>query len=324
MTANNPSSAVASTVVPTGDHNRERVTMDVAITGSSGLIGTALCRHLEQRGDRVIRVVRRAPQPGEDAIEWHPERDEIDAGGFEGIDAVVNLAGESIGARRWSTEQKIRLIETRVRSTTLLSRTLAQASRPPATLVSGSAMGYYGDRGSAELRESSAQGSGFLADLAAAWEAATEEASRAGRRVAHVRTGLVLDAEAPALTRMLLPFKLGLGGRLGSGRQFWSWISLADDVRAITWLLDHDIAGPVNLVGPAPVTNAEFSRALGRALHRPALLPVPKLALRLLLGRELADELLFASQRVLPEVLLGSGFAFEHETIDAALAAALH
>jgi uncharacterized protein (TIGR01777 family) len=297
--------------------------MDVAVTGSSGLIGTALCRHLEQRGDRVIRVVRRTPQPGEDAIEWHPDRDEIDAKAFEGLDAVVNLAGESIGARRWTQEQKARLIDTRVRSTTLLSRTLAEATRPPATLVSGSAMGYYGKRGDEELLESSAPGRGFLADLARAWEEATAAAVRAGRRVALVRTGLVLGGDAPALTRMLLPFKLGLGGRLGNGRQYWSWISLADEVRAIAWVLDHDIAGPVNLVGPAPVTNAEFSRALGRALHRPAVLPVPKVALRVLLGHQLADELLFASQRVTPDVLRRSGFTFEHATVDAALAAAL-
>ncbi|MEO8697862.1 MAG: TIGR01777 family oxidoreductase [Acidimicrobiales bacterium] len=298
--------------------------MEVAVTGSSGLIGTALCRHLQARGDRVVRVVRRSPKPDEDAIEWHPERDEIDAGAFEGLDAVVNLAGESIGAHRWNAKQKQQLIDTRVRSTRLLSRVLAQSASGPGILVSGSAMGYYGDRGDEELVESSPPGQGFLAELASAWEAATAAASDAGRRVAHIRTGLVLDGEATALTRMLLPFKLGVGGRLGNGRQYWSWISLTDEVRAITWLLDHDISGPVNLVGPAPVTNAEFSRALGRALHRPALLPAPKPALELLLGRQLADELLFSSQRVLPDVLLRSGFRFQHETVDAAIGAALH
>jgi len=298
--------------------------MEVAITGSSGLIGTALCRHLQERGDRVVRVVRRSPQPGEDVIEWHPDRDEIDSGAFDGLDAVVNLAGESIGARRWSSEQKRRLIDTRVQSTRLLSRVLAQSVRAPAIFVSGSAMGYYGSRGDEELVESSAPGHGFLAELAVAWETATAEASAAGRRVAHLRTGLVLGGDATALTRMLLPFKLGVGGRLGNGRQYWSWISLTDEVRAIAWILDHDdISGPVNLVGPAPVTNAEFSRALGRVLHRPALLPAPKLALEVLLGRELADELLFSSQRVVPDVLLRSGFRFEHETVAAALAAAL-
>ena len=298
--------------------------MEVAVTGSSGLIGTALCRFLEARGDRVVRVVRRSPRPGEDAIEWQPDRDQIDAHGFDGLDAVVNLAGESIGARRWSAEQKRRLIDTRVQSTRLLSRTIAQSNRGPAIFVSGSAMGYYGDRGNEELLESSGPGDGFLAELAGAWEAATAEASGPGRRVVHIRTGLVLDADAPALTRMLLPFKLGLGGRLGDGRQYWSWISLTDEVRAIAWLLDHDLEGPVNVVGPAPVTNAEFSRALGRALHRPALLPVPKPALRVLLGHELADELLFSSQRVVPAVLLRSGFTYEHQTIDAALLAALN
>ena len=297
--------------------------MDVAITGASGLIGSALRQHLEARGDRVIPVVRRRPESGEDVIEWHPERDEIDASAFAGLDAVVNLAGESIGARRWSAEEKRRLVESRVRSTKLLARTLAHVERAPGVLVSGSAMGYYGSRGNEELRESSPRGDGFLADLASEWGSATAEAEQAGRRVAHVRTGLVLDGDAPALTRMLLPFKLGLGGRLGNGRQFWSWISLVDEVRAITWLLDHDIAGPVNLAGPMPVTNAEFTRALGRVLHRPTLLPVPKLALHVLLGGQLADELLFSSLRVVPEVLVRSGFAFEHTTVDAALAAAL-
>jgi uncharacterized protein (TIGR01777 family) len=297
--------------------------MEVAVTGSSGLIGTALCRHLQERGDRVVRVVRRSPQPGEDVIEWHPDRDELDAAAFDGLDAVVNLAGESIGARRWNAAQKRRLIDTRVQSTRLLSRVLAQSAHGATTLVSGSAMGYYGSRGDEALVESSGPGQGFLAELAGAWEAATTEAAAAGRRVVHLRTGLVLDADAPALTRMLLPFKLGLGGRLGNGRQYWSWISLTDEVRAIAWVLDHDIAGPVNLVGPAPVTNGDFSRALGRALHRPALLPVPKAALHVLLGREFADELLFSSQRVTPEVLLRSGFSFEHQTVDAALAAAL-
>jgi uncharacterized protein (TIGR01777 family) len=293
--------------------------MEVAVTGSSGLIGTALCRHLDERGDRVVRVVRRSPKPGEDALEWHPERDEIDAGAFDGLDAIVNLAGESIGARRWSDEQKKRLIDTRVRSTRLLSRTLAASDRGPATFVSGSAMGYYGSRGDEQLVESSAPGKGLLAEIAVAWEAATEEASAAGRRVVHLRTGLVLDGDAPALTRMLLPFKLGLGGRLGNGRQYWSWISLTDAVRGIAWVLDHDISGPVNLVGPAPVTNAEFSRTLGRVLHRPSLLPAPKPALQVLLGRQMADELLFSSQRVVPEALVRSGFHFEHQTLEAAL-----
>jgi len=297
--------------------------MDVAVTGSSGLIGTALCRFLEQRGDRVVRVVRRSPQPGEDAIEWHPDRDELDAGALEGVDAVVNLAGESIGARRWSAEQKRRLIDTRVRSTMLLSRALAQAVNPPSVFVSGSAVGYYGDRGDEELRESSGRGTGFLSDLASAWEAATEPAERAGRRVVHVRTGIVLDREAAALKRMLLPFKLGFGGRLGSGRQYWSWISLADEVRGIAWALDNDVRGPLNLVSPNPVTNTEFSKALGRVMHRPALLPAPKFGLHVLLGHEFADELLFASQRAVPHALMSSGFTFEHETVGAALTDAL-
>jgi uncharacterized protein (TIGR01777 family) len=297
--------------------------MDVAITGSSGLIGSALRRHLESRGDRVVAVVRRPVRAGEDAIEWHPERDEIDAEGFRGLDAVVNLAGESLGAKRWSDAQKRRLVDSRVQSTRLLATTLAKIDRSPSALVSGSAMGYYGNRGDELLRETSGAGSGFLADLVAQWEAATEPAQEAGRRVAHLRMSLVLDRNAPALTRMMLPFKLGVGGKLGNGRQYWSWITSADAARAIAWILDHDIAGPVNLATPSPVTNADFSRALGRVLHRPAVIPAPKPGLQLLLGRELADELLFASQRLVPEVLVGTGFRFEHETIDDALGAVL-
>lgn len=297
--------------------------MDVAITGSSGLIGSALRRHLESRGDRVVAVVRRAVHAGEDAIEWHPERDEIDAEGFRGLDAVVNLAGESLGAKRWSDAQKRRLVDSRVRSTRLLATTLAKIDRPPSVLASGSAMGYYGNRGDELLHETSGPGSGFLAELVGQWEAATAPAQEAGLRVAHLRTSLVLDRDAPALTRMILPFKLGVGGKLGDGRQYWSWITSSDAARAIAWVLDHEIAGPVNVATPSPVTNAEFSRALGRALHRPAMIPAPKPGLQLLLGRELADELLFASQRLTPEVLVESGFRFEHETIDDALAAIL-
>jgi uncharacterized protein (TIGR01777 family) len=300
-----------------------RYDMDVAVTGSSGLVGSALRRHLEGRGDRVVPVVRRPVEPREDAIEWHPERDEIDAKAFNGIDAVVNLAGASIGERRWTTAQKRRLVESRVRSTRLLAATLAEIERPPAVLVSGSAMGYYGSRGDEELRESSAPGTGFLADLVQQWESATAAAEQAGRRVAHLRTSLVLDRNAPALTRMLVPFKLGVGGRLGNGRHYWSWITSTDAARAIAWILDHDLAGPVNLASPSPVTNAEFSRALGRVVHRPAVVPVPRPAVQVLLGRELVAQLLFASQRLVPEVLVRSGFRFEHETIDEALTAVL-
>jgi uncharacterized protein (TIGR01777 family) len=297
--------------------------MDVAITGSTGLIGGALRRHLEQRGDRVIAVVRRPVTPGDDAIEWHPERDEIDASAFSGIGAVVNLAGESIGARRWSAAQKRRLVESRVRSTRLLASALAEIDRPPSVLVSGSAMDFYGSRGDEPLRETCPRGDGFLADLANEWEHATESAEKAGRRVTHLRTSLVLDRDAPALTRMMRPFKLGVGGRLGNGRQYWSWITSLDAARAIAWIIDNDLSGPVNLASPSPVTNAEFARALGRVLHRPALLPAPKPAVQLLLGAQLADELLFSSHRLVPEALLSSGFRFEHGTIDEALAAVL-
>jgi uncharacterized protein (TIGR01777 family) len=205
----------------------------------------------------------------------------------------------------------------------LLADALASLDRQPPVLVSGSAIGFYGNRGDEQLDETSAPGSGFLAELCLAWEAATAAAEAAGIRVAKIRTGIVLDGKGGALPRMAMPFKLGLGGRLGSGKQWMSWISLDDHVGAIRFLLEHDVAGPVNLTAPAPVTNAVLAKALGRVLHRPAVVPVPELGPRLLLGAELAKELLFFSQRVQPEVLLDSGYRFQHDDIETALRAAL-
>ncbi|MDZ7675188.1 MAG: TIGR01777 family oxidoreductase [Acidimicrobiales bacterium] len=295
--------------------------MRVAITGSTGLIGSALSGALAGAGHEPVPVVRRTPAAGE--IAWNPDDGEIDATGFEGIDAVVHLAGAGIGDARLTDERKQVILESRTAGTGLLARTLADLSRPPRVLLSGSAIGIYGDRGDEILTETSAPGDDFLAEVCTAWEAATAPAAEAGIRTAHLRTGIVQSQEGGALAKTLLPFKLGLGGRLGSGRQWWSWISIDDEVRAILHLLDADVSGPVNLTGPEPVRNRDYTKALGRELGRPTLLPIPKIGPALLLGSELAELLLYQSQRVEPRVLVESGFDFRHRTIEDALAAVL-
>ena len=296
--------------------------MDIAITGSTGLIGTALTTSLRTEGHRVVRVVRRA-SAGPDEISWDPELDRLDPGDFEGIHAVVHLAGEGIAEHRWTTAQKQRIEASRTRSTDLLARTLAAASGGPRVLVSGSAIGYYGDRADEILTEDSASGDGFLAGVCRAWEAATAPAADAGVRVAIIRTGIVLDPHGGVLAKQLPLFKAGLGGRIGDGRQYMSWIALADHVRAVHWLLEHDLAGPVNLTAPEPVTNREFTKALAAALRRPAMVPVPGFGPKVLFGSQLVDELLLASQRVLPSRLTDAAFTFDCPTLDLALRAAL-
>lgn len=295
--------------------------MRVAITGSSGLIGTALTRSLEVDGHHVVRVVRREDDEG--TVRWDPDSGEIDATGLEGVDAVVHLAGAGIGDHRWTDDHKRAVLESRKKGTSLLATTLAGLSTPPGVLVSGSAVGFYGDRGDEQLTETSGPGRGFLTEVVTAWEAAVAPAEEAGIRVAKIRTGVVLAAEGGALARMASIARFGLLGKLGTGRQWMSWITLPDEVRAIRFLLDHDVAGPVNLTAPAPVTNAVFTKALGRVLHRPTVLPVPSFGPKLLLGRELAASLLFEGQRVLPEVLLDAGFEFHHDEVETALHAVL-
>jgi uncharacterized protein (TIGR01777 family) len=299
--------------------------MRVAITGSTGLIGTALTRSLRADGHEVVRLVRGEPAlPGsETAVPWDPAAGTIDPTNLVGCDAVVHLAGRSIGAKRWSADEKRELVESRTRSTTLLAETLAGLDGGPRTLLSGSAIGWYGDRGDEPLTEESDPGNGFLADLCRQWEAATAPAEAAGLRVAHLRTGLVLSGEGGFLGRPVLLFKLGLGGRLGNGRQWWSWVAMEDEVRAIRFLLDHEHAGPFNLTGPTPLTNAAFTEVLGRVLHRPTIFPAPAIAIRTLLGRELADEVILAGQRVLPRRLLDAGFEFSYPEAGPALEAAL-
>jgi len=303
--------------------------MRVLIAGSSGVIGGALAETLIGRGDEVVRLLR--PQSPGDGVTWDPAAGAVEASAVEGFDAVVNLAGRSIGAKRWTVAEKHKIWDSRVDSTQLLADTIAALQHPPAVVVNASAVGYYGDGAGSILTEASTAGSGFLAELCVAWEAATAAAAQAGIRVANLRSGIVLSVAGGALGRLLAPFgprwvspfRWGLGGSVGGGGQWWSWISLGDEVRAILHVLDTEVAGPVNLVAPNPVTNRDFTRALGRVLRRPAFLPVPGFALRLLLGSELADALVLEGQRVTPGVLLESGFEFEHPNIDDGLRAAL-
>jgi uncharacterized protein len=292
--------------------------MRIAITGSSGLIGSALVRSLEVDGHDVVRVVRR--DGGVGTVHWDIDRGEIDAAGLEGLDGVVHLAGEGIAEKRWSDEQKARIHDSRAKGTELLAGALAGLSAKPRVLVSGSGIDFYGDRGDEQLTEASGRGgAGFLTEVVIAWEAATAAAEAAGIRVAKIRTSMVLDGDGGALPRMAKLARLGLLGKMGSGRQWMSWISLPDEVAAIRFLLEQDMAGPVNLAAPAPVTNAVFTKTLGRVVHRPTVVPVPRFGPKLLLGGELAETLLYESKRVFPEVLLDAGFEFRHADLESAL-----
>jgi hypothetical protein len=295
----------------------------VAVSGAGGLIGSALVSSLAAKGHRVVSLVRRAPRPGEDALAWDPSSGAITPAGSTVPDAVIHLAGESIVGLRWTAEKKRRIRESRVTATRLLVQTLTRLPTPPAVLISASGIGYYGSRGDGVVTEDSRQGTGFLADLSRDWEAATATAIAQGIRVVQLRIGVVLSARGGALATMLTPFKLGLGGVIGDGAQWMSWIALDDVIGAIHHILATDaLRGPVNAVAPAPVTNAEFTRTLGRVLGRPTLVPLPAFAARLALG-QMADELLLASQRVLPARLEASGYPFRHPTLEGALRAAL-
>ena len=294
----------------------------IAITGASGLIGTALADHLTSRGDRVIRFSRTGGT-GSDVIAWDPKRGNLETEKLRGVDAVVHLAGAGIGDKRWTTDYKREILESRTKSTSLLATAMADMSDGPKVLLSGSAIGYYGESLDATFIESSPAGSGFLADVCEQWEAATAPAERAGIRVAHLRTGIVLSPRGGALKKLLPLFKLGAGGRMGSGRQWQSWISIDDEILAIDHLLSASVSGPVNLTAPRPVTQAEFTKTLAHVLRRPSLLPVPSFGPKLLLGSELADALLFTGQRVLPEVLGASGYQFRHHDLESALRALL-
>ena len=298
--------------------------MDIAITGSTGLIGEALRASLLADGHRVVRVVRREAS-GPDEIRWDPAAGRLDPADLAGLDAVVHLAGEGIAEKRWTTAQKQRILTSRTEGTGLVARAMAACDADgPQVLVSGSAIGWYGDRGDEELTESSDAGTGFLADVCRQWEAAADPARAAGLRVAHARTGIVLDPDGGVLAKQLPLFRVGLGGRIGNGRQYMSWIALEDEVAALRFLVDHDVEGPVNLTAPNPVTNRAFTEALGSALHRPTVVPVPGFGPKLLFGGELVDELLLASQRVRPHRLQEAGFTFARPELGPALDALLH
>jgi uncharacterized protein (TIGR01777 family) len=291
---------------------------EIAITGSTGLIGSALVDELTASGHIVRRMVRREGQRRPGDILWDPAAGRLDPRVLDGVDAVVHLAGEPI-AQRWTAAAKRRIRESRVRGTELLATTIASLSRPPRVLVSGSAMGIYGNRGDEELDETSPPGHDFLGEVATAWEGATEPAAGAGVRVVKLRTGLVLSPRGGALAKLLFPFRLGLGGRVGSGRQWVSWIGLADAVGGIAHAVGTEsLAGPVNLAAPSPVSNAELTKTLARVLRRPAIIPVPAFALRLVFG-EMGEATLLASQRMRPRRLLESGYRFRYRTLEGAL-----
>ncbi|GAA2167051.1 TIGR01777 family oxidoreductase [Actinomadura napierensis] len=291
------------------------------MTGSSGLIGTALVRALREDGHEVVRLVRREPSAPDEA-RWSPADGCVEAAALEGIDAVVHLAGAGVGDRPWTKAYKRRIRDSRLDGTRTLAEAIAAADRRPPVLVCGSAIGFYGDTGDREADEKSPVGAGFLAALVRDWEAAAAPAREAGARVVHPRTGVVLARGGGMVGGTLPLFRAGLGGRLGDGTQWTSWISLPDEVAALRFLIENELSGPVNLTAPNPVTNGEYTAALGRALHRPARLAVPKAVLRAAL-RGFADEGPLVSQRVLPRRLEQAGFRFRHPDVDSALAAVL-
>lgn len=295
----------------------------VAVTGASGLVGACFCELLAERGHETVRLVRRTPARSGEA-EWRPAAGLVATSAVEGLDALVHLAGESIASGRWSETRKQAIRDSRVAGTAALVRSFEELRAPPRVFVCASATGFYGDRGDRRLDESAAPGEGFLAEVCVAWEAAARGAERTCERVALTRFGVVLSSEGGALARMLLPFRLGLGGPIDAGRQYMPWIALADVGRALIRVsTDDTLRGPVNFVAPEEATNRDFTRALGRALHRPTALRVPAFALRVALGREMADELLLASARVVPARLTEHGFEFAHPRLDGALQALL-
>ncbi len=292
--------------------------MKVLVTGSSGLIGSALVEQLRRGGHKVVRLVRGATSV-RDATSWDPAAGTMASGALQGVEGVVHLAGAPVAAKRWTKRVKREILESRLQSTRLLADALVRLPQRPGVLVSASGVGIYGDRGEAIVDESSAVGAGFLAEVAQQWEAATAPAAKAGIRVATMRLGMVLSMTGGALPRMTLPFRWGLGGPVGSGRQMVSWITLDDAVSAIRFVLENDgVSGPVNTVAPGPVTNREFATTLGHVLHRPSYLPLPAWVVRLMLG-QMGRELLLASTRAVPRTLESAGFRFRYDNLDAGL-----
>jgi uncharacterized protein (TIGR01777 family) len=292
--------------------------MRILVSGSHGLVGKAVVKSLANDGHEVVRLVRKNPS-GPQEIEWHPNQGRLDAAHLENIEVVVHLAGESIASGRWTDEKKHAISESRVKGTALLSEALARLERPPSVFLSASAIGYYGDRDDELLTEESRHGNDFLANVCVAWENATRSAEETGIRTVHTRFGIILDKQEGALAKMLTPFRMGIGGRIGDGKQWMSWIAIDDVVSGLKSLIaDNSTRGPVNFVAPNPVRNAEFTRTLGRVLSRPTLFPVPAFGARLAFG-EMGDALLLSSQRVKPSVLEELGFKFRWPTLEPAL-----
>jgi len=289
----------------------------VAITGASGLIGTALSASLRADGHQVRSLVRRNPRSS-DEVQWDPARRRLDPVALADVDGVVHLAGAGIADKRWTDSRRREVLDSRVDATTAVAQALAAAEPRPRFLVSASAVGWYGDTGDRPVDETDPAGDGFLAEVCRRWEAATAPASDSGVRVTFPRTGLVLSRRGGLMGRLLPLFKLGLGGRLGSGDQYWPWISLADEIAALRFLMAAEVSGPVNLTGPEPVTNAEFTKTLGSVLGRPTLAAVPGFALKLVVG-DFAEEGILAGQRAMPRVLTEAGFGFSHPTLREAL-----
>jgi len=291
--------------------------MIIAIAGASGLVGKALTPLLEADAHDVVRLVRNSPKAGE--LEWHPNQDSIDTGKLEGFDAIINLAGENVAEGRWTDEKKKKIHDSRVSGTHLLSEAIAKLTTKPRCFLCASATGIYGDRGDETLDEQSESGGGFLAGVCREWEKATEPAHRAGVRVVNFRFGPILARAGGMLEKMLTPFRMGLGGKIGSGKQYISWVAIEDAVAVIKRALnDESIRGPLNVVSPKPVTNERFTRALGEVLSRPTVMAMPAFAARLAFG-EMADEMLLVSQKVIPKKLQAAGFQFEYSDLETAL-----
>ncbi len=292
--------------------------MKILVSGSTGLVGVALAAALREKEHEIVSLVRR-PATGTGEVAWDPTGETLDGAAVEGMDAAIHLAGENVAARRWTAEQKAKIRDSRVQGTYLIASTLAKLKEPPRTLICASAIGYYGDRGDEVLKETSESGTDYLSDVCRKWEAAAKPAADAGIRVVLLRYGVILSPKGGALAKMLPPFRLGAGGKIGNGQQYMSWISLDDAVGATLHALSTEsLSGPVNVVAPHPVTNTEFTKTLGRVLYRPTVLPMPGFAARLAFG-EMADGLLLASQHVEPSKLVESGYGFRHANLEEAL-----
>ena len=299
--------------------------MKVLISGSSGLVGSALCQRLEAEPDcEIVRLVRKqSPDTQQTSVVWNPAEGQLEPQAFDGVDVVVHLGGVNIAGKRWSPEVKQKIFNSRFQSTSLLATKLASLEQKPSVFLCASAVGFYGDRGEERLDEASPRGEGFLADVCQAWEQATQPAQDAGIRVVNMRFGMILDRKGGALGQMLTPFKMGVGGRLGSGKQYWSWIALPDVINALQFCLNHsELAGPVNFVAPDEVTNLEFTKTLGKVLSRPTCLPVPAWGVKTAFG-EMGQELMLTSARVIPKKLTEAGFQFQYPQLEDAFRSVL-